>query len=75
MDELFFREVFRLHGLPKTIFSDRDAIFMGGFWSELFRLLGMELTPRTSCHPRTDGHAEIVNNWLEGYLCNYVIGR
>eukprot|EP00253_Pinus_taeda_P033519 PITA_33519 len=34
--ELFFREIFRLHGLPKTIISDRDSCFMGGFWQELF---------------------------------------
>ena len=32
VSELFFREVFRLHGLPKTIISDRDNRFMGGFW-------------------------------------------
>lgn len=30
--ELFFWEVFRLHGLPKNIFSDKDSRFMGGFW-------------------------------------------
>ena len=30
--EVFFRDVFRLHGLPKTIISDRDNRFMGGFW-------------------------------------------
>ena len=30
--ELFLREIFRLHGLPKTIISDRDNCFMGRFW-------------------------------------------
>ena len=49
--ELFFREIFRLHGLPKTIISDRDSRFMGGFWQELFRLVGTELTLSTSYHP------------------------
>ena len=70
--ELFFREVFRLHGLLKTIISDRDSRFMGGFWQELFRLVGMELTLSTSYHPQTDGQTEIVNKWLEGHLHNYV---
>jgi hypothetical protein len=49
--KLFFREVFRLHGLPKTIISDRDSRFMSTFWQELFRLVGMELNPSTSYHP------------------------
>jgi len=53
--ELFFREVFRLHGLPKTIISDRDSRIMGEFWQELFRLVGTELTSSTSYHPQTDG--------------------
>ena len=49
--ELFFREIFRLHGLPKTIISDRDSRFMGRFWQDLFQLVGRELTPGTSYHP------------------------
>jgi hypothetical protein len=73
--ELFFREIFRLHGLPKTIVSDRDNRFMGGFWQELFRLVGTELTPSTSYHPQTDGETEIVNKWVEGYLRNYISGQ
>eukprot|EP00253_Pinus_taeda_P017880 PITA_17880 len=73
--ELFFREIFRLHGLPKTIVNDRDSHFMVGFWQELFRLVGTELTPSTRYHPQTDGKTEIVNKWLEGYLRNYVSGQ
>jgi hypothetical protein len=34
--ELFFKEVFRLHGLPKNIVSDRDSRFIETFWRELF---------------------------------------
>ena len=59
--ELFFREVFRFHGLLKNIINDRDSRFIGTFWSELFRLVGTELTPNTNYHPQTDGQTEIVN--------------
>jgi transposase InsO family protein len=73
--ELFFREVFRLHGLPQNIVSDRNSQFISTFWRELFRLVGTELTPSTSYHPQTDGEMEIVNKWVEGYLRNYVSGQ
>jgi hypothetical protein len=53
--ELFFREIFRLHGLPKHIVSDRDGCFISAFWQELFRLVGTELATSTSYHPQTDG--------------------
>ena len=48
VEELFFRDIFRLHGLPKTIVSDKDSHFMGGFWQELFWLVGTELIPSSS---------------------------
>jgi transposase InsO family protein len=70
--DLFFRKVFRFHWLPKTIVSDRDCRFMSTFWQELFRLVGMTLTPSTSYHPQME--TEIVNKWVEGYLRNYVAG-
>ena len=49
--ELFFREVFKLHRLPKTIVNDRDSGFTGALWQELFRLVGTELVTSTSYHP------------------------
>eukprot|EP00253_Pinus_taeda_P035933 PITA_35933 len=73
--ELFFKEVFRLHNLPKAIVNDRDNKFIGGFWQELFRLVDIELTPSTSYHLQTDGKTKIVIKWLEGYLRNYVTGH
>jgi hypothetical protein len=73
--DFFFREVFRLHGLLKTIVSDRDNRFMSTFWQELFRLVGTTLTPNTNYYPQTDGQKEIVNKWVEGYLRNYVSGQ
>jgi hypothetical protein len=54
-DELFFRETFRLHGLPKQIVSDRDGCFISAYWQDLFRLTGTELAMSTSYHPQTDG--------------------
>lgn len=69
---MFFRETFWLHWLPNNIVSDRDNRFMGGFWEELFRLVGIELTLSMSYYPQTDGQTKRVNQWLEGYLRNYV---
>ena len=69
---LFFKEIFRLHGLPKSIVSDRDGRFMSDFWKEIFTLVGTQLTPSTSYHPQTDGKIDRVKKWLEGYLRNYV---
>lgn len=48
---------------------------MGAFWQELFQLVGTKLTPSNSYHPHMDGHTEIVNKWLEGYLHNYVTNQ
>jgi hypothetical protein len=73
--KLFFREIFISHNLPKTIFSDRDSGFKSTFWQELFRLVGMALTPSTNYCPQTDGKIDIVNKWVEGYLRNYVAGQ
>ncbi|POM76743.1 LOW QUALITY PROTEIN: Pol protein [Phytophthora palmivora] len=62
--QLFLGSVFRYHGLPETIVSDREPRITGSFWDTLFQLLGTELTMATADHPQT----ERVNRVLEDTL-------
>jgi hypothetical protein len=70
--KLFVREVWRLHGLPKEIVSDRDPRFTSAFWQEVLRLIGTKQSMSTAFHPQSDGQTERVNSILEGMLRHYV---
>jgi transposase InsO family protein len=59
--ELMFENVYKLHGLPERIISDRDSLFTSKFWRRLHRLLGTELRMSSAFHPQTDGATERAN--------------
>jgi hypothetical protein len=54
-------QVYKLHGLPKALISDRDEIFTSNIWKELFKLLKVGMLMRSAYHPQTDGQTERVN--------------
>jgi hypothetical protein len=75
VDKLFFDHIFKLHGLPNSIVSDRDPMFTSHFWKELFRATGIDLLMSSAYHPQTDGQTEIMNKGLEGYLRSFSSDR
>src|SRR5947208_7910076 len=62
--KLFFEYIFRSHGLPKSIVSNRDAKFTSKFWQTLCKTLGTKLAMSTAFHPQTDGQTERANRTL-----------
>jgi transposase InsO family protein len=58
----------RLHGIPKTIVSDRGALFVARFWEQLQESLGTQVIRSSAYHPQTDGQTERVNQILEDML-------
>ena len=64
----YLDNVYKLHGNPSTIVSDRGSVFTSNFWKELFQLQGVSLCLSSAYHPQSDGQTEVVNKCVETYL-------
>jgi len=62
---LFMKEIFRLHGLPHDIITDRGTLFTSDLWKETIGKLGIEQRLSTAFHPQTDGQTERTNAILD----------
>jgi hypothetical protein len=67
--QAFIDNIFKLHGPPVSIVTDRDRIFTSALWQHVFKAMNIKLKLNTSYHPQTDGQSERVNQCLENYLC------
>ena len=67
----FIDHVFKHHGMPDRLVSDRDPRFTGHFWQEVFRRLGTRLKMSTAAHPQSDGQTERANRVIEDMLRSF----
>jgi transposase InsO family protein len=70
--KLFVDHIWKLHGVPRKVVSDRDPLFTSHFTRALCRMLGTKQAMSTAYHPQTDGQTERVNRVLEDMLRMYV---
>jgi hypothetical protein len=66
--QIYVDHIYKLHGLPKIIISNRDKVFTSNFWQQLFKITDTTLNMSSSYHPQTDGQTERLNQCMETYL-------
>ena len=71
MARIFVDTIYKHHGMPKTIISDRNPRFTSQFWRATWTLLRTTLKVSTTAHPQTDGQTERANRVLAEMLRSY----
>jgi transposase InsO family protein len=64
----YLENVWKYHGFPEDVVSDRDTTFTGSFFTDMYDYLGIMRSMSTAYHPQTDGQTEPINQVIESYL-------
>ena len=70
--KVFMAQVYKLHGLPSAIVTDRDRVFTSQFWKELFSSADVQLQMSSAYHPQSDGQTERLNQTMDTFLWCFV---
>jgi hypothetical protein len=64
----YLENVWKYHGFPEDVVSDRDSIFTRSIFMDLYNYLGIKRSMSTAYHPQTDGQTACINEVIELYL-------
>ena len=70
--KIYRDEIWKLHGVPRMILSDRGPQFTSKFMEEFTKVLGTKRKLSTAYHPQTDGQMERINQEIGMFLQHYV---
>ncbi len=74
MAQEYLKHLVPWFGVPKHIISNHDPQFASNFSKAICKSLGVQQNLSTAFHPRTDGHTEQMNAWIEQYLRPWTTG-
>ena len=69
---IYQNNIWKIHGIPKKIISDRGPQFASTFMGEFYKALGIKRAISTAYHPQTDGQTERINQEIEVFLRHYI---
>ena len=72
LTDIYLKQIWKLHGIPKKITSDRGPQFTSELMKELCTQLGIQQNLSTAYHPQTNGQVECSHQEMETFLHHYV---